>query len=273
MLLVHINIHPMSEILRCCVIDDEPLAGNLIGSYAERTPALSLAGVFTSAQEAYPLLASGEIDLVFLDIQMPQLSGMELAGLLPPSTMVVFVTAYENYAIEGIKANAVDYLLKPVSYAEFLGAVNRALTRAGQTQPGAIPAVVSELTESATTPGGTAESDYIIVKSEYRHRQIRKADILYIEGLKDYVRIFVDGEPRSVMTLLSMKALEQTLTDGFMRVHRSFIVNLSKIHTIERNRLIIADRLSSPPLTHEIPVGDSYRPALAAYVASRSLND
>lgn len=261
----------ITEPLRCCVIDDEPLAGNLIGSYAERTPALTLAGVFTSAQEAYPTLSSGEIDLVFLDIQMPQLSGMELVGLLPPTTMVVFVTAYENYAIDGIKANAVDYLLKPVSYGEFLGAVNRALARRGATA-----------TEMSTTDGNDAsgpangkadpDSDHIIVKSEYRHRQIRKADILYIEGLKDYVRIFVEGEPRSVMTLLSMKTLEHTLpSENFMRVHRSFIVNLSKIHTIERSRIIVTDRVASPAVTHEIPVGDSYRQTLGAYVASRSV--
>lgn len=255
---------------KCCVIDDEPLAGNLIGSYAERTPALSLAGVFTSAQEAYPLLASGEIDLVFLDIQMPQLSGMELVGLLPPSTMVVFVTAYENYAIDGIKANAVDYLLKPVSYGEFLGAVNRAIARAGSVIPQGGTQVQVEQSNAGMA---MCDSDCIIVKSEYRHRQIRKADILYIEGLKDYVRIFVEGESRSVMTLLSMKALEQSLNADFMRVHRSFIINLSKIHTIERNRIILTDRVSVPPSTHEIPVGDSYRQALANYISSRSLTD
>lgn len=264
-----------TEKLRCCVIDDEPLAGNLIGSYAERTPGLSLAGVFTSAQEAYPLLASGEIDLVFLDIQMPQLSGMEFVGLLPPSTMVVFVTAYENYAIDGIKANAVDYLLKPVSYGEFLGAVNRAFARRGTAVgTGTSGATRHDETDEYPANGdyAAADADHIIVKSEYRHRQIRKADILYIEGLKDYVRIFVEGEPRSVMTLLSMKALEHTLPAScFMRVHRSFIVNLAKIHTIERNRIIIADRLTIPPSTHEIPIGDSFRPALANYVASRSI--
>lgn len=174
-----------TEKLRCCVIDDEPLAGNLIGSYAERTPALSLAGVFTSAQEAYPVIASGEIDLVFLDIQMPQLSGMELVGLLPPSTMVVFVTAYENYAIDGIKANAVDYLLKPVSYGEFLGAVNRAMARRGAMAEIAAPP--SPETEEAANGKFDPDTEHIIVKSEYRHRQIRKSDILFIEGLKDYV--------------------------------------------------------------------------------------
>jgi DNA-binding LytR/AlgR family response regulator len=195
--------------LKCCVIDDEPLAGQLIGSYAERTPALFLAGVFTSAQEAYPMIASGNIDLVFLDIQMPQLSGMEFVKLLPPNTMVIFVTAYQNYAIQGIKVNAVDYLLKPVSYEEFLGSVNLALQRREKMQA---------LSNSQERTGGnyaevqsSPESDSIIVKTEYRLRQITKSDILYIEGLKDYVRIFVEGEPRSIMTLLSMKSIERNL--------------------------------------------------------------
>ena len=119
----------MMTTLRCCVIDDEPLAAGLIGAYVERTPSLELAGVFNSAQEAFPAISAGDIDLLFLDIQMPQLSGIEFVNLLPSSTMVVFVSAFENYAIQGIKANAVDYLLKPVSYDDFLGAVNRASQR------------------------------------------------------------------------------------------------------------------------------------------------
>jgi DNA-binding LytR/AlgR family response regulator len=266
--------------LKCCVIDDEPLAGNLIGSYAERTPALSLEGVFTSAQEAYPIIASGDIDLVFLDIQMPQLSGMEFVKLLPPTTMVVFVTAFENYAIQGIRVNAVDYLLKPVNYNEFLEAVNHALRRKEAMINGVKKVPVGGLNADSAANGESGEvvanepdSDSIIVKSEYRLRQIAKNDILYIEGLKDYVRIFVEGEPRSVMTLLSMKAIEHSLAGGdFLRVHRSFIVNLRKIHTIERSRIVVVDRNANPAVTHEIPVGDSYRPALTAYVASRSLN-
>ncbi len=266
-------MHMATEKLRCCVIDDEPLAGNLIGSYAERTPALSLTGVFTSAQEAYPVIASGDIDLLFLDIQMPQLSGLEFVSLLPPTTMVVFVTAYDNYAIDGIKANAVDYLLKPVNYPEFLGAVNRALSRRSEFQKDE-PSRDDNNGENMviSEEDASVDNEHIIVKSEYRHRQIRKSDILYIEGLKDYVRIFVEGEPRSVMTLLSMKALERTLpASSFLRVHRSFIVNLSKIHTIERNRIIIADRLATQPSTYEIPVGDSFRQSLSSYVASLSI--
>ena len=259
----------MMTTLRCCVIDDEPLAAGLIGAYVERTPSLELAGVFNSAQEAFPAISAGDIDLLFLDIQMPQLSGIEFVNLLPSSTMVVFVSAFENYAIQGIKANAVDYLLKPVSYDDFLGAVNRASQRReslllaasyGLPSPEgtARERTAAEATGAELNPG----AEYIIVKSEYRYRQIAKSDILYIEGLKDYVRIFIEGENRSIMTLLRR----------FMRVHRSFIVNLSKIKTIERNKILIADRVLTPGTLYEIPVGDSYRPAIASYISSLSLN-
>lgn len=260
--------------LRCCVIDDEPLAAGLIGSYVERTPSLELAGVYNSAQEAFPTIASGEIDLLLLDIQMPQLSGIEFTSLIPPSTMVVFVTAYENYAIQGIKANAVDYLLKPVSYEDFLGAVGRARQRQRVAEgqgPTGLGESALQPREHQITPTPDA-ADRIIVKTEYRYRQIAKSDILFIEGLKDYVRIYVEGESRSVMTLQSLKSMEHALPDNaFMRVHRSFIVNLSKIQTIERNRILIADRRLSPPPIHEIPLGDSYRSAVAAYISSLSL--
>lgn len=270
----------MMTTLRCCVIDDEPLAAGLIGAYVERTPSLELAGVFNSAQEAFPAISAGDIDLLFLDIQMPQLSGIEFVNLLPSSTMVVFVSAFENYAIQGIKANAVDYLLKPVSYDDFLGAVNRASQRRESSLLAAsygLPSsegtarerTAAEATGAELNPG----AEYIIVKSEYRYRQIAKSDILYIEGLKDYVRIFIEGENRSIMTLLSLKALEHCLPEGrFMRIHRSFIVNLSKIKTIERNKILIADRVLTPGTLYEIPVGDSYRPAIASYISSLSLN-
>lgn len=254
--------------LRCCVIDDEPLAANLIGSYASRTPSLQLAGVFNSARDAYSLIASGQVDLIFLDIHMPEISGMEFVKVIPPQTMVVFVTAYDSYAIEGLRANAVDYLLKPVDYKEFLAAVNRAMERRaslGRTAAESAPA-----TPYGSEPESSADDDYIIVKSEYRLRQILKSSILYVEGLKDYVRIFLEGEQKSVMTLLSMQTLEQSLPrTGFMRVHRSYIVNLNRITTIERNRITLTDHKTTPPATHEIPVSDSYRSALQAYVATR----
>lgn len=245
------------DLLRCCVIDDEPLAASLISSYVNRTPSLKLAGEFNSAHEAFPLINSGEVDLLLLDIQMPELSGMEFVNLVPPTTMVIFVTAYDNYAIQGLRANAVDYLLKPVSYEDFLAGISRARERKS-----AVPAA------SAVT----AECQQIMVKTEYRYRQITVADILFIEGLKDYVRIYIEGEARPVMTLQSLKSLEHALPDRcFMRVHKSFIVNLTKIRTIERTRILILN-LTQQGAAYEIPVGDSYRQPIADYIASMSLS-
>lgn len=236
--------------LKCCVIDDEPLAAELIANYVRRTPSLELAGVFNSAQDAFPVISSGEISLLFLDIQMPQLSGLEFARILPRATRVIFTTAYANYAIEGYKVNAIGYLLKPVSYSEFLEAVERAA--------GDIPAQPGT---PVTTSTPAAESDYLMVKTEYRLRQIPKADILFIEGLKDYVKIYVAGDARPTVSLLSLKSLERVLPSAsFMRVHRSFIVNLTKISTIERGNIIIDD--------HQIPVSDSFRADVQAYISS-----
>lgn len=262
----------MSE-LKCCVIDDEPLAAKLIAGYVSQTPGLTLEGVYNSAHEGIRTLLAGEIDLLFIDIQMPQLSGLELVKLIPARTMVVFVTAYPNYAIEGLRANAVDYLMKPVSYPEFLEAVARATER--RNGAAAHPEAPSD--PAAGIPAHVDPTNtHIIVKTEYRMRQIAKADILFVEGLKDYVRIYVEGESKSVITLLSMKGVEQALEPfGFMRVHRSYVINLSRIHTIERNRLLLIDRALSAggePQLHEVPVGDSYRGALAGYINSISIN-
>lgn len=256
--------------LRCCVIDDEPLAAQLIADYARRTPSLELEGVFTSSTEAYPLISSGSIDLLFLDIQMPQLSGMELVKLLPEHTSVIFVTAYENYAIDGYKVNASDYLLKPVDYEEFLEAVGRVVRRHTSEwtiadHEGAVPQVRAEDVKS------WASNDYIIVRSEYRYLQIRKTDIVYVEGLKDYVRIYVEGSHRSVVTLLSMKTIEQALSPSeFLRVHRSYIVNLNKIRSIEKGHIYMVNNQEHDP-GREIPIGDSYRANLQAFISARSL--
>lgn len=227
--------------IRCLVVDDEPLAVKLISSYVERTPYLELSATASSATEAMALLESQSFDLVFLDIQMPRLTGVELAELLPESTKVVFVTAYSDYALEGFRVNALDYLLKPVSYDDFRRAAMRA------------HALFSERRSAAPAVGEPGAEAFITVKSEYRLRRIPLASIRYVEGLKDYVKIYVDGEVNPVLTLMSMKNVEQTLpSESFMRVHRSFIVNLNEVRTIERNRIIFAD-------DKYVPVSDSYR--------------
>ena len=243
--------------LRCCVIDDEPLASGLIRSYIEKTPFLEFAGEFSSPRDAISTLLNDNIDIVFLDIQMPQLNGIEFARIIPEDTRIIFTTAYSDYAVEGFRVNALDYLLKPISYEEFLAAARRALSwYEMKHQASSEKAVLEKTPEKA--------GEYIIVKSEYKLVQVRIADILYIEGLKDYVKIYTEGSDKSIMTLLSMKALEQTLpSDNFMRVHRSYIVNLSKIRVIERNRIIFGRT--------QIPVSESYKDAFADFIGRRSL--
>lgn len=253
--------------LRCCVIDDEPLASGLIASYISRTPFLELAGEFSSPHDAISTILNDGVDIVFLDIQMPQLNGIEFARIIPPTTRVIFTTAYSNYAIEGFKVNALDYLLKPVSYEEFLQSASRALSwhelneKAAASANANAPQAVDNQGDFSASPDG----EYIIIKSEYKLVQVPVRDILYVEGLKDYVKIFVEGAEKSIMTLLSMKVLEQTLPMSmFMRVHRSYIVNLTKIRFIERNRIIFGKTI--------IPVSESYKDAFAEFIASRALN-
>lgn len=236
------------SMLHTCIIDDEPLAASLIEEYVRRTPFLELVGIYNSAQEAAKQLFSNEVDLVFLDINLPQLSGVELARILPPGCKVVFITAHENYAVDGFKVGAVDYLLKPVDYEEFLGAARKALASG------------SARAESVSTP--KTPRSHIIVKSEYRLVQIATSDIVYIEGLKDYIKIFVEGEPKPVLTLMNMRTLEAELPSGrFMRVHRSFIVNTDKIKVIERNRIVF-DAV-------QIPISESYKQDFSEFVKSR----
>ncbi len=224
--------------IKCLVVDDEPLAARLIGSYVERTPFLSLVATVNSAAEALAVMASDTIDLVFLDIRMPGLSGMDLARQLGNGPKIVFTTAYSDHAVEGFAVNALDYLLKPVSYEEFMRAAGRAL------------ASVSGRTEEKAEP--LPSSGFITVKSEYRLVRIPVAEIDYIEGLKDYVKIVLADGSRPVLTLMSMKSLEEMLPEAsFMRVHRSFIVNMDKVRVIERNCVVMGRQL--------IPVSESAR--------------
>ncbi|MCM1519375.1 MAG: LytTR family DNA-binding domain-containing protein [Lachnoclostridium sp.] len=236
--------------LRCCVIDDEPLASGLIASYISKTPFLSLEGEFSSPRDATPRLLAGDFDVVFLDIEMPQLNGIEFARIIPPQTLTIFTTAYDKYAVDGFRVNALDYLLKPISYDDFLSAARRALERHRQLAPA---------DEPSAAPGR-----FIIVKSDYKLIQIPVDDILYVEGLKDYIKIYTTTSERPILTLISMKNIENTLpADTFMRVHRSYIINTTRIRIIERNHVIIG---KTP-----IPISDSYRQAFTDLIASRTL--
>lgn len=232
------------SILRCCVIDDEPLAAHIIAGYIEKTPGLTLNGSFSSAQDSVRHVLSDETDIVFLDINMPQINGLEFAKIIPPHVSIIFTTAYENYALESFRVNAVDYLLKPVSYEDFLRAISK----------------VRRL-ENA---GASHRHRHLIVKSEYKLVQIDIDNILYIEGLKDYVKFVLDNDSNSIMTLMNIKTLEASLpADQFMRVHRSFIVNTDKIRVIERNRIVFGKTY--------IPISDSYKQDFADYIAEHSV--
>lgn len=235
--------------IRCCVIDDEPLAGQLIASYVEKTPFMELVGVYASAQDAIKTILDENIDIVFLDIEMPQLNGVEFAKIVPSTCRVIFTTAYAQYAIQGFKVNAIDYLLKPINYEEFVTAANKALQWV-------------ELSRQANAVADKRE--FIIVKSEYKLVQIHVDDILYIEGLKDYVKIYLNNEQRSIMTLMSMKVLERNLPmSKFLRVHRSYIVNTNKIKIVERNRIVFGNQY--------IPISESYKQSFTDYISSHSL--
>ncbi len=235
--------------LSCAIIDDEPLAVELMESYVRKTPFLELQGSFGSGVAAFGMLRDRPVDLLFCDIQMPGLNGVEFSRMLPADTRVIFTTAFSRYAVEGFRVNAVDYLLKPISYADFLAAAQKALEW-------------FELKRRAGAPADDLRS--IFVKTEYRLRQIELERILYIEGLKDYVKIHVEDEPHPVLSLMSLKSLEEQLpADRFIRVHRSYIVQPAKIRTIERNSIVFG--------RERIPISENYRQAFFDFPSDRSL--
>lgn len=218
----------MNQPLKCIIIDDEPLARELLKSYVEKTPDLSLLGCFESAAESVKYAVSGNADVIFLDVDMPLLNGIEFASVVSEETSIIYVTAYEQYAIQGFKVNALDYLLKPVSYPEFLKSVGKAMTWHAMRRA-----------YQATNSGPRQPSQELLtVKADYRLVQMRIDSIKYVEVQKDRV-IFYREEGNPISSLMSMKELEELLpSDRFMRVHRSFIVNLNKVEIVERNRII-----------------------------------
>ena len=227
--------------INCNIIDDEPLAAGLLKSYVEKTPFLNLIGTYGSAIEAMKDLREHPVQLLFLDIQMPELSGIEFAKILPHETKIIFTTAFQQYAIEGYKVNALDYLMKPISYDDFLKAADKALEWFSVTQK----------------QDTYARDRFMFVKSDYKLVRIALDDILYIEGLKDYVRIFLqDGQ--KIMSLMNMKKLEEYLPrPEFLRTHRSYIVHMSKAQSIDRFRIVFGQEY--------IPISDSYKEDVQQY--------
>lgn len=234
--------------LNCIIIDDEPLAAELLASYARKTLFLNLIGVFNSAVEGIKVIRENRVDLIFLDIQMPELSGLEFAKILPKETKIIFTTAFSQYAVDGYKANAVDYLMKPVSYDDFLAGANRAL----------------EWFRSVRQSENASDNRFIFVKSEYKLVKIMFDDILYIEGLKDYVKIYLTDGRDPVMSLMNMKKIEESLPKPeFMRIHRSYIVHMRKIEGIDRFRVVIGNAI--------LPISDSYKTTIQDYLDGHTL--
>jgi DNA-binding LytR/AlgR family response regulator len=232
--------------IRCLLVDDEPLALDLLEGYVAKTPSLELAGRCSSAFQAMEMLDKTKVDLIFLDIQMPGLSGLDFSRSLKDGPKVIFTTAFEQYALEGFKVDALDYLLKPISYPEFLNTINKAKRWFEHFEKASIP-------ETRTS---------VFVKADYKLVQIDFNNILYIEGLKDYVKFCLEDNEKPVLSLMSMKSLEENLPDSkFMRVHRSFIVNLDKIKTIERNRIVFGKEY--------IPISDNYKEKFQKFVNER----
>jgi two-component system, LytTR family, response regulator LytT len=219
-------------------IDDEPLALHLVEGYIRKTPFLQFLGTFENPISAIEFQEDHPIDLIFLDIQMPDLLGTEFVRTLNQGPKIIFMTAYEKYAIEGFRLDAVDYLLKPFGYDEFLVAAQKARK-------------LIEL-ENRNLSGLESNDKFLFLKSEYKIIRINFNDILYIEGMKDYVKVFLKNEPKPVLSINSMKSLEGKLPESkFMRVHRSFIVNLDRVEVIERSRIVFGKVY--------IPVSDQYK--------------
>ena len=247
--------------IRCLAIDDEPLALEQLKTYIKKIPFLELKDACMSALAASKVLAEQPIDAIFVDINMPDLNGMDFVKSLYNPPLVVFTTAYSEYAIEGYKVNAVDYLLKPFGLDDFQRAASKVLRQyqlLHQSQP--VPAVASQ----PTAPTNEEGQNILFVKSEYRMVRIDINKIRYVEAMSEYLRIFLEGEIKPVIALLSMKKLEDRLPQNFMRIHRSYIVNLQKIQQIERGRVVM-DKDTY------IPISDGYKDDFNRFLSEKSL--
>jgi len=246
----------MNNKITCIVVDDEPLAVRLLESFVAKTPSLELLGAFTDSVEAINAIRNLQPKLLFLDIQMPDLNGMELAHMLPEGTKIIFTTAFKEYAFESYEVSAIDFLLKPIRYNKFIAAVEKAQEWFVHSQPQ--PANISPLTSHPSPL--TKTSMFIRVDGELR--QISFDSILFVEGMKDYVRFHLEGERIPLTTHMTMKAVEDVLpTDTFMRINRSYIVRLDKIRTVDRNLCVyIGEEI--------IRVTEAYREAFESYVST-----
>lgn len=234
-------------IITCAIIDDEPLAAGLLESYVKKTPYLSLQGTYNSAIQAMKNLREDPVQLLFLDVQMPELSGLEFSKVLPKSIKVIFTTAFSHYALDGFKANALDYLLKPISYEDFLKSTDKAY----------------EWFSICMKQDVYKRDRFMLVKSDYKLLRVGLDDILYIEGEKDYVS-FVMKNGEKVMSLMSMKKLDDFLPKPeFLRTHRSFIVHMPEVQLVDRFRIVFGDVY--------VPISENYKEEVLAYLNQHTL--
>jgi len=236
------NYKPNSEKMKCVIIDDEPLAVELLQDFVKKVDSLELINSFNNAIDAVSFINQNNVDLVFLDIQMPHFSGIDFLNTIEKKPLVIFTTAYSDYAVEGFNLGAVDYLVKPIPFHRFL----KAVVRAQQVLQPLTPQAISENTNAPEI-----EQDFMFVRAEYENVKLNFADILFIEGLKDYVKIYTTDN-KFTLTLISLIKLENLLSSkGFARIHRSYIINIKHVKSIQKNKVLISDK--------RIPISESYK--------------
>ncbi|WP_439883190.1 LytR/AlgR family response regulator transcription factor [Pontibacter sp. MBLB2868] len=245
--------------IRCIAVDDEPLALDIIESYVSKLPYLELVKTCSSATEAMQVLQEEQIDLMFLDIEMPELTGIQFLNILKHQPLIIFTTAYPDYALEGFNQDAVDYLLKPIPFDRFLKAVTKAQERLQRNGKNSEAAAAQAPTQYVAPQH---EQDFMFVKADYKTIRVDFKDILWIEGLKDY--IIIQTKEQKIITLLSMNKMMEKLPDSkFLRVHRSFIVSLQKIDSIEKSRIRIGNK--------EVPIGEVYKEQFLKWVEENNI--
>ncbi len=236
--------------IRCLAIDDEPLALQQLTTYIKKIPFLELVDSCQSAHDAMLIMDREVIDAIFVDINMPDLNGMDFVKSLALPPMVVFTTAYSEYAVEGFKVDAVDYLLKPFGLTDFQRAANKVKVR-------------YDLQNTATI--SPVEDDTLFLKTDYKVIRIEVKDIRYVQSMSEYLKIFLEGRAKPVIVLLSMKKMEERLPSSqFMRIHRGYIINLSKIQEVNKNRVIMDEETY-------LPIGDNYKEVFMSYLESKFL--
>ncbi len=230
--------------MKCVIIDDEPLAVDLLKDFVSKVDSLELISTFNNAIDAVSFINQTNIDLIFLDIEMPHFSGIEFLNTIEKKPLIIFTTAYSDYAVEGFNLGAVDYLVKPIPFHRFLKSVVRA-------QQIFNPATAAQSISENITP--ESEQDFMFVRAEYENVKMNFSDILFIEGLKDYVKIYTTDN-KFTLTLISLIKLENLLSSkGFSRIHRSYIINIKHVKSIQKNKVLISDK--------RIPISESYKNA------------